>query len=87
MLSEVRFDTLDIDHKTFVEKIKPSDEESEHIKVITKYFDSFGKCYSISPRNHVLKHGITLVDITARMDITIHLGYPGQFMYNTKTRV
>lgn len=87
MLSEVRFDTLDIDHNTFVEKIKPSNEDSEHIKVTTKYFDSFGRCYSIRPRSHVSKHGINLVDIIASMDITIYLGYPGQFMFNTKTRV
>ena len=88
ILSEVRFNTLNIDQDTFVEKFAPSSNDTtNHIKVVTKYFDSFGKCFSIRPQDHVLKYGINIIDIVARMDVTIHLGYPGQFMYNTKTRV
>ena len=88
ILSEVRFNTLNIDQDTFVETFSSSTNDStNHIKVVTKYFDSFGKCFSIRPKNHVLRYGINIIDIVARMDVTIHLGYPGQFMYNTKTRV
>ena len=87
VLFEIRFNTLNIDQNTFVEKFTPSSNNSIHVKVSSKYFDSFGKCFSIRPKNHVLKHGINVIDILARMAVTIHLGYPGQFMYNTKTRV
>ena len=88
ILSEVRFNTLNIDQDTFVEKfVSSSNDSTSHIKVVTKYFDSFGKCFSIRPKNHVSRYGINIIDIVARMDVTIHLVYPGQFMYNTKTRV
>ena len=88
ILAEVKINTLNIDQSSFVERFSPSNNgTTTHIKVSTKYFDSFGRCFSIRPKQHVIKHGINVVDIVARMDVTIHLGYPGQFMYNTKTRV
>lgn len=87
ILYQVRFETVDIDNRTIVEKLKPSITIPEHIKITTKYYKNFGKCYSIRPRSHVLKLGITIIDIIARMNIFIYLGHPGQFMYNTKTKV
>ena len=90
LLFEVRFDTQfldDIGQSSFVETIDASNENRKHIKITTKYSRTYGKCYSIRPRNHVLKYGILVVDLVGRMDIMIYLGYPGQFMYNTKTKV
>ena len=89
ILSEVRFSTLNIDQHTFVENIDhlSNDSDPSNINIITSYFDSFGKCYSIRPKPNVLKQGIIGIDILARMDISIYMGHPGQFMYNTKSRV
>ena len=72
---------------SFVETFDAVNENRKHIKITTKHSPTYGKCYSIRPRTHVLKYGILVVDIVARMDIMIYLGYPGQFMYNTKTKV
>ena len=90
LLFEVRFDTQlsdDIGQSSFVETFDAPNENLKHIKITTKHSPTYGKCYSIRPRTHVLKYGIIVVDIVARMDIMIYLGYPGQFMYNTKTKV
>ena len=61
---------------------------SEHIEITTKYWHSFGRCYSIHPKDHVIKLGPQNFDIVSRMDVYIYFGYPGQFMHpNSKTKV
>ena len=60
---------------------------TRHIKVVTKYRSTFGKCYSIQPRDHVVQLAIVKIDIMARYGIYVYFGYPGQFMYNTKSKV
>ena len=60
---------------------------NEHIEIITKYWSTYGRCYSIRPRDHILKLGVEIVDINSQMDIYVYFGYPGQFHYKTKTKV
>ena len=89
LLSKVKFTTLDRKNRTFVEvfsREKPK-QKTENVDVVTKYTNTLGRCYSIRPRAHVVRLGILRVEITARLDIYVYLGYPGQFMYNTKKRV
>ena len=59
----------------------------QHTDITTKYWPNFGRCYSVRPKDHVIKLGINGIDISARNDIYIYFGHPGQFMYNTKTKV
>ena len=87
LLSRVEFTTLDRNNRTFVEEFTDSNDNIENIDVITKYTNTLGRCYSIRPRAHIVRMGILRVDILARSDVYIYLGYPGQFMYNTKARV
>ena len=60
---------------------------TQYIKITTKYWHNYGRCFSIQPKDHVLKTGVTIIDIIARMNVYVYFGYPGQFMYNTKTKV
>ena len=87
LLYWVEFTTLDRNNRTFVEDFTSTDDNIENFDVITKYTDTLGRCYSIRPRAHIVRMGIVKMDILARTDVFIYLGYPGQFMYNTKARV
>ena len=61
---------------------------TEHIRITEKYYHYFGRCFSIIPRDHVLRFGINAIEIVGRIDIYIYFGHPGQFMYsNTKSKV
>ena len=50
---------------------------SKDLDITTKYWNNFGRCYSIHPKDHIIKLGIINIDI---------VGYPGQFI-RTKTKV
>ena len=60
---------------------------TEHLDITTKYRPTLGKCYSIRPRSHLIKLGIAIIDIVARNSIYVYMGYPGQYMYDTKFKV
>ena len=61
---------------------------TKHIDVTTKYSRTLGRCFGIRPKEHILKLGVTKISITARIDIYVYFGYPGQFTYtNTKSKV
>ena len=93
--------TYDIDEILFRAVIKTTNRQkarfdidfdgpnfTEHIDITTKYWDSFGRCFSMHPKDHVLKLGVRLVDFVARMDVYIYFGHPGQFLHsNTKSKV
>ena len=59
----------------------------QDLKITTKYWSTYGKCYSIQPKQRILDLGVQTIDIVARVDIYLYFGYPGQFMFNTKTKV
>ena len=62
--------------------------DSEYVDIVTKYWPSFGRCYSITPKKYLVQQGITRIVAKARLSIYIYLGYPGQFMHsNSKTKV
>ena len=60
---------------------------TEHLDITTKYRPTLGKCYSIRPRSHLIKLEIAIIDIVAKNSIYVYMGYPGQYMYDTKTKV
>ena len=61
---------------------------TDHIDVKTIYWDSYGRCFSIYPKDHVLKLGVRLIEFVARIDVYIYFGHPGQFLHpNTKSKV
>ena len=78
--------TLDPKLKWLVETFD-NYKKTDYIKVTTKYQQNLGKCFSIYPQNHVLELGITSIDIVARTSIYVYMGYPGQFNFDTKTKV
>ena len=86
VLKRVTFFTLD--SSVFnVDFNAQTNDHSEIIKVTTKYWNNYGRCYVIRPSDTIVKLGVRSVDFVARMGIYIFFGYPGQFMYNTKTKV
>ena len=61
---------------------------SKHVEITTKYWPSFGRCYSIHLKGHVLELGVRSIIMYARMGVYIYFGYPGQFMHpNYKSKV
>ena len=59
----------------------------ESIDIVPKISSAVGKCFSVRPKPEVVKKGIASIAFTTHMDMSIYLGYPGQYMYNTRTRV
>ena len=86
ILVKMKISTLDRNNPKFKIDFEGTNT-TDHIHIGTKYSDTFGRCYSIHPKDHVIELGVTKIDIVARLDIYIYFGYPGQFMYNTKTKV
>ena len=52
----------------------------EHITIITKFWNFFGRCYSIIPKRNVQKLGVMDFILEAKMSIYLFLGHPGQFL-------
>ena len=64
------------------------DNFDENITIVTKYSDSYGRCYSIIPKQQVLKLGVKSIILETRMDIYVYFGHPGQFLAaDSDTRV
>ena len=56
------------------------DDFNDFVTISTKYSDSFGRCFSIIPKQQVLKLGVKSIIFETRMDIYIYFGHPGQFL-------
>ena len=62
--------------------------DSKLIDIETKYSPTFGRCYGLGFRNHILQQGVSHIDVFARLGIYIYLTHPGQFMHvNSNTKV
>ena len=61
---------------------------TKHLDITTKFWSTFGRCYSLHPNDDVLKLGVTAITFETSMNIYVYFGYPGQLMYaNTKSKV
>lgn len=87
ILREIKITTKDRKQRTFLESFSKMKNETEHVQLLTKYQNNLGRCYSIRPKDHVMSLEIIKIDITSTMDVYVYIGFPGQFMYNTKERV
>ena len=56
---------------------------TEYIDIHTKYWPTYGRCYSIRPKDYVKRLGVWGIDVISQINIYIYFGYPGQFMYPT----
>ena len=64
------------------------DNFTEHLSIVTKFWHTYGRCYSLYPREHVRELGVTSITFETHMNIYVYFGYPGQLMYaNTNSRV
>ena len=60
----------------------------QNIEITTKYWNSLGRCYSIYPKDNVVKQGIQRIEFATRIDTIIFFGHPGHFMHpDSKTKV
>ena len=87
ILKKIKITTKDRQQRNFLQNFKEGDIEMENLEIITKYQNNLGRCFSIRPKDHVVSLEVIKIDITASMDVYVYIGYPGQFMYNTKERV
>ena len=88
ILQSIKIFTLDHKHDMFLEQFNGNKTETNFVRIITKYQSNLGKCYSIQPKEEVLKFGIRIVELVSKTGIYVYLGYPGQFTHHiTKTKV
>ena len=87
IIKKIKITTKDRTQRTFVENFHENNNQPEHVEIVTKYSNSLGRCFSVRPKDHVVKLEVIKIDIAARMDIYVYIGYPGQYMYNTEERV
>ena len=84
--------THDVDEITKGIRIKTLDKQNpyvdidftvenfeENIDVTTKFWNTFGRCFSIMPNIKILKLGVYSVLIETLMDVYVYFGHPGQF--------
>ena len=89
LLHNVLVSTMDSNQSEFYEDFSNGTKKNEtsHIEVTTKYQSNLGKCFSIRPKPNIIKLGVVSIEFVAKMGIYVYLGHPGQFNYNTKTKV
>ena len=87
ILTQIRISTSDLENDWIVEILDSSTKDPKSLSIVTKYQRNLGRCYSIRPKKHVVELGILAVDFIARIPFYVYLGHPGQFNYNTKTKV
>ena len=89
LLHNVVIFTIDATQSEFVEDFNDGLNKNDtiNIEITTKYHNNLGRCFSIRPKRHVIKLGVASIDFVAKMGIYVYFGHPGQYMYNTKTKV
>ena len=64
------------------------DRATERILINTKFYATFGRCYSIEMPDDIISNGIISIEFIAKVDIYVYFGHPGQFMHvDTKAKV
>ena len=64
------------------------DRATERILIHTKFYATFGRCYSIEMPDDLISNGIISIEFIAKVDIYVYFGHPGQFMHvDTKAKV
>ena len=53
---------------------------SNHLYITTKFWNTFGRCYSITPSDKVRQLGVVSMIFEGRMDFYVYFGHPGQFL-------
>ena len=48
---------------------------TEHLHITTKFWSTYGRCYSLHPTDDVLKLGVTGIIFEARVDMYVYFGY------------
>ena len=87
ILHSIEISTSDREKFRFKMYFDGNNASKSIIEYETVYTDTFGRCYSIRPQKHIRELIVTKIDIEFLMNTYIYFGYPGQFMYNTKTKV
>ena len=53
---------------------------TSYLEIATKFWNTFGRCYSIQPSEKVRQLGVVSMIFEAKMDIYVYFGHPGQFL-------
>ena len=51
-----------------------------NLYITTKFWNTFGRCYSIRPSDKVRQLGVVSMIFEGRMDFYVYFGHPGQFL-------
>ena len=85
IIKGIRIKTLDKQNPYFDIDFSESNFE-ENINIATKFWNTFGRCYSIIPKAEVLKHGVYNIIIETFMDVYVYFGHPGQFTSSNRNQ-
>ena len=61
---------------------------NDHLNITTKFWNNFGRCFSIIPKRDIQRRGIVDIIFEAKMSIYVYFGHPGQYLAaNRNTKV
>ena len=75
----IRIKTLSKESR-YVDVNFKKDNYNNYLTISTKYWDVFGRCFSIIPTKEVQQLGVQNMIFETRMDVYVYFGHPGQFL-------
>ena len=85
IIKGIRIKTLD-KQNPYVDIDFSEENFKEKIDVTTKFWNTFGRCYSIIPKIDVLQLGVYSFIIETFMDVYVYFGHPGQFTSSNRNQ-
>ena len=79
ILNGIRIETLD-KKSPYIDIDFSKTNFDQHITITSKFKDTFGRCYSIIPKQGIQNLGVVGILFEAKMDIYVYFSHPGQFL-------
>ena len=87
IIQNVEIGTMSLTHPKIV--INPAKEvDREDVVFATKYMDTFGRCYTMTPARSLLALRLTKFEFVTRIAVYVYLDHPGQHLHdNSRAKV
>ena len=79
IINGIQIKTLNKDNP-YVDITFNQKDYSRYLYITVKFWNTFGRCFSITPRDEVRQLGIVSMIFEGKMDFYVYFGHPGQFL-------
>jgi len=79
LLNGIQIKTLN-KNKPYIDIVFNHKNSSTHLNITTKFWNTFGRCFSIRPSDKIRQLGVVSMIIEGKMDFYVYFGHPGQFL-------